>query len=296
MNSRNGNFIQRYNKRSFYPNADSKVTSKQLAQAGGIPTPDLYHVVDSLGEIKKLPAKLRDFGNFVIKPEHGSGGEGVMVLGVNGDQFETAGGDLLSFSQIRIQVANTLSGLYSLGGQIDRAVFEERVEFDPRFKEISYRGVPDVRIIVFLGVPVMAMTRLPTKSSQGRANLHQGAIGVGVQIVRGETTYAVQGSSRVETHPDTGKPVTGVQIPSWDKMLEMAARSSEMFGLNYLGVDIVLDKNKGPLLLEVNVRPGLAIQLANRMGLLGRLKKVEEAKASLCTLENRLRFSKEQFN
>jgi D-alanine-D-alanine ligase-like ATP-grasp enzyme len=37
--------------------------------------------------------------------------------------------------------------------------------------------------------------------------------------------------------------------------------------MDYLGVDVVLDAQRGPVILEVNVRPGLAVQLANRMGL-----------------------------
>ena len=37
----------------------------------------------------------------------------------------------------------------------------------------------------------MAMLRLPTKASGGRANLHQGAIGAGVDLVTGVTHHAV---------------------------------------------------------------------------------------------------------
>jgi len=44
-----------------------------------------------------------------------------------------------------------------------------------------------------------------------------------------------------------------------------------MTGLGYLGVDIVLDKAYGPMLLELNARPGLAIQVANQAGLRQRL-------------------------
>jgi predicted ATP-grasp superfamily ATP-dependent carboligase len=43
-------------------------------------------------------------------------------------------------------------------------------------------------------------------------------------------------------------------------------------GLGYLGVDIVLDRDKGPMLLELNARPGISIQNANRFGLRDRLR------------------------
>jgi glutathione synthase/RimK-type ligase-like ATP-grasp enzyme len=47
----------------------------------------------------------------------------------------------------------------------------------------------------------------------------------------------------------------------------MATRSSHIFGLGYLGVDIVIDRFQGPMVIEVNARPGLSIQLANAKGL-----------------------------
>jgi len=50
-----------------------------------------------------------------------------------------------------------------------------------------------------------------------------------------------------------------------------------MTGLGYLGVDLVIDRDHGPLLLELNARPGLAIQLANHSGLFARLQLVDKA-------------------
>jgi len=47
-------------------------------------------------------------------------------------------------------------------------------------------------------------------------------------------------------------------------------------GLSYAGIDIVLDEEKGPLVIEINDQPGLQIQLANRCGLHTRLKRVED--------------------
>ena len=46
-------------------------------------------------------------------------------------------------------------------------------------------------------------------------------------------------------------------------------------GLGYIGVDIVVDVNEGPMLLEANARPGLAIQIANGRGLLPRLEAID---------------------
>jgi alpha-L-glutamate ligase-like protein len=123
----------------------------------------------------------------------------------------------------------------------------------------------------------MGMVRLPTKASDGKANLHQGAIGAGIEIKSGKTLTAVHRSKVITHHPDTGNPVSGIQVPDWRKMLHMAAQVYEMTGLGYMGIDLIIDKERGPLLLELNARPGLAIQLANRVGLRGRLEKVCQA-------------------
>jgi hypothetical protein len=48
-----------------------------------------------------------------------------------------------------------------------------------------------------------------------------------------------------------------------------------MTGLGYMGTDMVLDKEEGPMVLELNARPGLAIQIANGAGLLPRLQHIE---------------------
>ncbi len=169
-----------------------------------------------------------------------------------------------------------LSGLYSLAGQRDRVVVEYYVRCDPELAKISYRGVPDIRMIVFRGFPLMAMIRLPTHLSDGRANLHQGAVGVGIDLATGETLQGVQEDRRIDEHPDTGHPLAGIFMPAWDQILEMAARCFEMTGLGYLGVDIVVDRDLGPLILELNARPGLAIQIANGSGLRHRLQAVAE--------------------
>ena len=156
-------------------------------------------------------------------------------------------------------------------------------------------GVPDVRIIVFLGVPVMSMVRLPTRLSGGRANLHQGAVGAGVDLATGTTLTAVWRNDVVEEHPDTGNKVSDVKIPGWQALLKLAARCYELTGLGYQGVDIVLDRDKGPMILELNARPGLAIQIANRSGLEPRLRIVEQRYRDLKTPESRVEFAQKHF-
>jgi alpha-L-glutamate ligase-like protein len=262
----------------------------------GIGVPPLYGVVEVEGQVRQVPEMVREKSDFVIKPAHGSGGEGILVIaGRTNGKFRKAAGNIITREELDHHIFNTLSGLYSLGGQPDKAIIEYRVQFDPTFEHISYLGVPDIRIIVFLGVPVMSMVRLPTRMSDGKANLHQGAVGAGIDMSTGRTVSAVWENDIVEEHPDTGYPVTGVSIPNWENLLEMAARCHDMTGLGYQGVDIVLDRDKGPLVLELNARPGLNIQIANKSGLLRRLDAVEKYRDSLTSLTDRVSFAIENF-
>jgi alpha-L-glutamate ligase-like protein len=182
----------------------------------------------------------------------------------------------VSGEEVAYHAATILTGIYSLGGLRDSAMIEHRVRFSPLFEAISYQGVPDIRIIVLLGYPIMAMVRLPTRQSDGRGNLHQGAVGVGIDLATGRTLEGVWGTHRIDAHPDTNNPMAGLHVPGWDDFLLLAARCYEITGLGYLGVDIVLDRDLGPLLLELNARPGLNIQIANDGGIMHRASVIEE--------------------
>lgn len=276
IGQRNADYVLRYNPRRFYPRVDDKLITKRLALEAGLPVPELYAVVREEHEIEELHQRIREREQFVVKPAHGSGGDGILVInGRRGDKYRRTNGQFMSREEFDHHLSNMLSGLFSLGGQPDHILVEYCVQFDPIFDNVSYKGVPDIRIIVFQGYPVMAMIRLPTRLSDGKANLHQGAIGVGIDIPTGLTRRGVWGNEPVKEHPDTEHTIVGLQIPRWDELLLIAARCYELSQLGYVGVDIVLDKNLGPLILELNARPGLAIQIANGNGLLHRLKNIE---------------------
>lgn len=296
INRRNADYTLRYNPRRLYPLVDDKLRTKRLAQQAGIATPELYHTVEIEQQVKGLPAELEKYDEFVVKPAQGSGGDGIIVIsGRRKGMYRKASGTLLTPAELQHHVSNILNGLYSLGGRTDVALVEYAVINDPIFENIAYLGSPDIRIIVLLGVPVMAMVRLPTQMSDGKANLHQGAIGCGIDIACGRTLSAVWNNAIIGEHPDTGIAIADVQMPHWDVMLDIAARCYDITGLGYQGVDIVLDRDKGPLILEVNARPGLNIQIANHCGLLPRLQTVEAAHEQLTDINSRIAFAKQHF-
>ncbi len=254
-------------------------------------------LIETEHQIKKLEELLLPYSDFVIKPARGAGGDGIIVITdrVFG-RYRQINGKLLTIQEIGYHLSCLLSGAYSLGGHPDYAIIERRVVVDPVFADVSYEGVPDIRIINLLGYPAMAMVRLPTRLSGGKANLHQGAIGVGVNIANGLTLGGVFHNDAIDYHPDTLKPIVDLQVPYWDKILEIAAGCYELTGLGYLGVDIVLDKDHGPLMLELNARPGLNIQMLIGKGFCNVYHTIEaHAAQGKEPVQARIEFSKQHF-
>ncbi|MBK1878972.1 alpha-L-glutamate ligase-like protein [Pelagicoccus mobilis] len=297
MNTRNHAYIQAYNDRKLYPIVDDKTQTKKLAIRHKIPTPDLIGIINFQHQVPSALELLKNKSEFVIKPAKGSAGKGILVISKReGDLYFKPSGAKVTKADLTRHISNILSGLYSLGGVTDSAMIEEIIQFTDTFDGYSYQGVPDIRIIVFKGYPVMAMSRLSTEASDGKANLHQGAVGVGIDLATGRARYAVQFDQSIKRHPDTGKPFDQLKIPLWDEHLLIATRCYEMAGLGYLGADVVLDRVRGPLILELNARPGLAIQTANGLGLQSRLSRIESLDHETPrTPEERVDFSKKEF-
>lgn len=296
MNSRNLDYIRKYNPRSKYPLVDDKILTKDLADAAGIATPPVYEVVEFPSQTREFAERMKAYPEFVVKPAKGSGGGGIIVVsGHTTKGFRRPSGKVMGFETMRYHLTNVMSGLYSLGGQTDKAIVQYRVHPDPFFNVLSSGGVPDIRLIVLLGVPVMGMLRLPTRESDGKANLHSGGIGAGVNMSTGETIHGVYRNTPITHHPDTQALIAGHIIPQWDKMLEMASRFYDITGLGYIGVDIVLDRDQGPMILEVNARPGIAIQVANQAGIKTRLQKVEAHIHELNNVAEKVAFAKKHF-
>ncbi len=296
MNARNIQYISKHNDRKNYPLVDDKLKTKQIAGEHGIAVPDLIGFIQYQVEINTFEKMIEGKNSFVIKPAQGSGGRGILVIvDRDKDEFIKPSGQRVNYRDVRRHISNILSGLYSLGGKNDVAVFEDLVDFDDAFEGFSFEGVPDVRIIVYKGYPAMAMMRLSTAESDGKANLHQGAVGVGIDIVTGKAISAVQHDNPVAHHPDTGKDLLTLVVPHWQTILPLSAKCYDITEMGYLGADIVIDKQKGPLILELNARPGLAIQIANDLGALKRFDEIDKVAGTHQSLEERVQFSIDKF-
>jgi len=277
LNARNRLFLS-LNKKFGRRIADSKLLTKKILGKYGLPTPKLYAVFTNPGEVFDFPWEtLPD--NFVLKPSSGFGGEGIVIVKKKAKwagEWYLMDGSIINIGELRLRSLDILAGQYSLHNLPDKAFVEERIKIAKIFRKYAFQGTPDVRVIVFNKVPVMAMLRLPTAQSKGKANLHQGAIGVGIDLATGITTYGVVNGQWIKYIPGTKIKVNGLKLPFWDNILTLAIKTQEVIPkLGYLGVDVVIDEDRGPMVLELNARPGLEIQNANLAPLKKRLERVE---------------------
>ncbi len=280
MNARNLVYIRPNNKKSAKKLADDKLRCKRVLKKAGVPVPKLIKSIKTHEDLENF-----DFStlpnSFVLKPNFGFGGEGILVVYGKKKGGENiwikADRSQVTEDHLRTHIKNILDGSFSRIDTADIAFFEERIQLYQGFKPYAFRGVPDIRVLVYNRVPVMAMVRIPTEASGGTSNLHRGGIGVGVDMTTGVTTTAIQYDKVIEKSPK-GMLLSGIKIPQWKEILELAIKAQDVSKLGYLGADIAIDREKGPVFMELNARPGLSIQVANQEGLIMRLNRVEGLK------------------
>jgi len=284
---------------------DSKLLTKRYLSKAGIPVLETLATIKSRRELLSFNWEaLPD--SFALKPNRGFGGGGIIVVYARKKKFKKkeeiinpplvwikSDRSLVTKEEMESHIFDILEGYFSLFYMPDIAFFEERAKVIPELKPLSARGIPDIRVIVYEGVPVMAMLRLPTEESKGRANLHDGAVGVGVDLASGKTLSAIHHGKLIDYYPGTRHLLRGIKIPYFKKILFLAVSVQKVFKAKFLGVDIAIDREKGPLVLEVNLRPGLEIQIANLAGLEDRLKRIKGL--SVKSEEKGIRIARELF-
>lgn len=280
LNARNHLYQSRYNRGKAKKIASSKLLTKSTLRKAKLSVPKLYRVFREEKAVEEFDfTRLPE--SFVVKPSGGLGGEGIVVVESGGryaGEWVDVTGKTWRIEDLKILIKEIILGRYSLKNLPDHAFLEERVGIHPKFKKITYQGTPDVGVLVFNRVPVMAFLRLPTKDSGGKANMFQGAIACGLDMATGITTHAVRWTKEVVFYPGTRRKLRGIKVPKWDEVLLLAIEGAEAAGLGYMRADIVVDPGNGARILELNAKPGLKIQLANQAGLRRRLERVEGLK------------------
>ena len=191
MNERNLGLIYPNNSRKNYKYADDKYLAKSILHKHNIACPRTYAVVDSIGRIQSAWNSVKEWNELVIKPAKGAGGKGILILKYKGGQW-TSQGKAISDQEVFTHIANIIFGIYSFGDS-DIALIEEYIRPHQLFHEIFPEGVPDIRIILLKSIPLMGMLRMPTRESDGKANLHQGGLGIGIDMSNGTLLEAYNG-------------------------------------------------------------------------------------------------------
>lgn len=281
MNRRNLHYIYTKNQRRHFPLADDKLLAKKTLVAAGVRMPETYRVYSYFFELRTLAHDLDAYHDFVIKPAQGSGGNGIIVVvGRIGKDWLGIGGRKYTIFDLQKHISDIIFGVHSFD-QSDCAIIEARIVQHPEMQLLSPLGLADVRVILCDNIPILSMTRIPTRQSEGKANLHQGALGVAIDISSGVTTHGQFLGQSVDKHPDNGIALLGRTLPYWPKIIELAELAARSVPLKYLGVDISVSPD-GPQLLEINVRPGLEIQNVNRRGMLAILQDMSRGANSDC--------------
>lgn len=294
-NERYLEYIRGNNLRPAIKIADDKVLTKKILRQNDIPVPAKLAIIRSAKQLEtfnfdSLPK------SFVMKPVHGVRGSGIEIFynrDKNGNWIK-ADGSKWTIENVKALCEGILDGKYSLFNEPDIVLIEERVRSHKVFKPYTYKGTPDIRIIVYNKIPIMSYVRIPTKESNGKANLDLGAIGAGIDMAAGKTTNAIIGKSKnIDFVPGTNIPLSGIKIPYWDRILRYAVETSKATGLGYGAIDFLIDRDMGPVVVELNARPGLSIQIANDDGLRWRLRKASGIKVK--STDRGVRLAKDLF-
>lgn len=255
--------------------ADSKLGTKKFLAAHKVAVPETLGILKKHSEIDV--EKISSYEPpFVVKPNNGYGWKWILIIeekSASGD-FVTNSGDIYSPKRLAEHFTYILDGFFSLSGVRDRIIIEKKIVLTKEIELLGKYGLPDIRVIAYNMVPVMAMIRIPTEESDGKANIHGWACAVWIDIGSGKLTYISSKWKIINSIPGIGD-VRGIVLPEWDKILALAVWVQKATGIKFLGCDIVLDETSGPLLLEINIRPGLEIQNVNLAPLATRLDKVE---------------------
>ena len=293
QNARNLLYIQSENFSHYKRLADSKLRTKKFLTSHGVAVPLTLAIINNNSE---LTLELLDSLEppFVIKPNNWYGWKGIIIiLEKRADgSFVTNTQELISLKVLYQHCVRILDGFFSLAGKRDTIFIEKKIELSKDIALLWKYGLPDIRIIIYNTVPVMAMMRIPTKESSGKANIHAWACAIWIDIWSGRLTYISHHGKQIKSIPGIGD-IRSLLLPNWDNILNLAVRVQYVTKIPFLWCDIVLDDCDGPLLLEMNVRPGLEIQNVNKAPLEARLKRVEGIAVE--SIEKGVRIGKDLF-
>lgn len=125
MNARNLRYIRTKNTGESVSLADSKMKTKNFLSGRGIPFAETYAVIASQQELNNFSFDSIDSDYFVVKPNHGSKGQGILIVKKAKNNKFLISGEEWTEDEIRLFMTDILGGVFSLYGNHDRIVIEE---------------------------------------------------------------------------------------------------------------------------------------------------------------------------
>lgn len=183
---------------------------------------------------------------FIFKPNHDSGGNGIMIVDKNNSDFN---------------MMTLFKSILATGC----GVVEEFVQQDDAMGAFHPESVNTIRFTTYYNkeqdkfVKMYAMLRV----GQGGAGVDNASAG-GIVAAIDLDTGVIKSDGRCEDnrvyieHPDSHIAFMGYQIPKWDELNAMLNELVRVIPEHKLvGWDLALDKEKGWLLIEANSCPGM---------------------------------------
>ncbi|MQA61472.1 MAG: hypothetical protein GEU86_08235 [Actinophytocola sp.] len=149
-------------------------------------------------------------------------------------------------------------------------IVEDGLSQHPKLGELYPGTVNTIRLLTMLDVAdhqpfiVMAVQRIGTRGSEPADNWSRGGLSARVDLDTGRLGPAsrLPAADELEwfdTHPDTGAPIKGVEVPFWPEVRAMVTHAARVLSfMEYIGWDIVITPD-GPVVLEANINTGMNV-------------------------------------
>ncbi len=226
---------------------DDKLAFFLLMRQFGVPTPEVVGVVirgrvHRLGDAEQrpllawLPAWLAERGSLVVRPNRGTGGQGVLVLEAGDGAGCVVNGTATSWDLLEQRFASSVD--HVITEFVEQASYARDV-FPPSTNTIRILTMQDAAGRPFVAV---AVHRFGTPGSAPADNFMKGGLSVPIDPETGVLGTGVQRFrlQRHQVHPETGVQLTGTVVPRWARMRDgiLAAAAQAAF-LPFIGWDVI---------------------------------------------------------
>ena len=258
-----------------------KVLYGELMRAVGLPateTQAIVHRARSLGRVPVLrdEAAVRDFllGDARLplfgKPVEGSGSVGSVLI----DSVDRASG-LMRLGNGRT-LALDIFAREAIADYPEGYMLQTAIRQHAAMRAVTGDAVGSLRVVTLRDetgiVPLYTLWKIPSPTAMSDNYWQDGSMIAEIDA-GGRVMHCVRGAGpdhgRIETHPVSGVSFAGLQIPHWDRLLEVAVEAHGLFPeFGVTGWDIGMGED-GPVIIEANNNPFHALyQLAANRGVL----------------------------